>query len=45
MEKIHHMVKVHVIIQRRDTNVDFECWDGARYEVILGIVWLKQVNA
>jgi hypothetical protein len=39
------MVKVHVTIQRVDTKAYFESWNGTRYEVILGRVWLKQVNA
>ena len=25
--------------------VDFEGWDGARYEVILRMAWLKNVDA
>ena len=32
-------------IQGVDAEVDFEVWDGARYEVILGMAWLKEVDA
>ena len=28
-----------------DTKEDFKVWNEARYEVILGMVWLKQVDA
>jgi hypothetical protein len=38
------MVKVHVTIQRVDTKAYFESWNETRYEVILGLVWLKQVG-
>ncbi|MBE3102723.1 MAG: hypothetical protein IMZ40_00590, partial [Bacilli bacterium] len=41
----HRMLKVPVNIQGVDTEVDFEVWNGARYEVILGMAWLKQVDA
>ena len=41
----HRMLKVPVSIQGVDTEVDFEVWNGARYEVILGMAWLKQVDA
>ena len=41
----HRMLKVPVSIQGVDTEVDFEVWSGARYEVILGMAWLKQVDA
>ena len=33
----HRMLKV--------LEVDFEVWNGARYEVILDMAWLKQVDA
>ena len=40
----HPILKVPISIQRVDTMVDFEVWNGARYEVILGMAWLKQVD-
>ena len=39
------MLKVPVNIQGMDTLVDFEVWNGVRYEVILGMEWLNQVDA
>ena len=41
----HRMLKVPVSIQGVDTKVDFEVWNGVRYKVILGMAWLKQVDA
>ena len=41
----HCMLKVLVNIQGVDTLMDFEVWNGARYEVILGMGWLNQVDA
>lgn len=38
---IQRMLKVHVNIQ----GVNTEVWVGARYEVILEMVWLKHVDA
>jgi hypothetical protein len=41
----HWLVNVLVSIQRVDTIVDFEVWNRARYNVILGMVWLQEVDA
>ena len=41
----HRMLKIPVNIQGVDTLVDFKVWNGARYEVILGMGWLNQVDA
>ena len=41
----HRMLKVLVNIQGVDTLVDFEVWNEARYEMILGMGWLNQVDA
>ena len=35
--KTHRVLRNHVSIQGMDTEADFEVWDGARYEVILGM--------
>ena len=40
----HRVLKVHVNMQGVNTEADFEVWDGTRYEVILGMAWLKEVN-
>jgi hypothetical protein len=40
-----HLVNVPISIQGVDTLADFEVWNGARYDVILGMTWLKQVDA
>jgi hypothetical protein len=34
-----------VNIQEVNTEANFEIWDGASYEVILGMAWPKEVNA
>lgn len=34
----HYMLRVLVIIRGVDTSANFEVWNGARYEVILGVV-------
>ena len=39
------MLKVYVNIQGVDTKVDIEVWNEARYEVILDMAWLKQMDA
>ena len=41
----HRVLRVPVSIQGVNTEADFEVWDGARYEVILGMAWLKEVDA
>ena len=42
---IHCILKFPVNIQGVDRLVDFEVWNGARYEVIFGMGWLNQVDA
>ena len=39
------VLRASVNIQGVNTEADFEVWDGARYEVILGMTWLKEVDA
>jgi len=41
----HHILNAPVSIQGVETKVNFEVWNGARYNVILGMVWLRQVDA
>jgi hypothetical protein len=41
----HRVLRVPVNIQGVNTEADFEVWDGVRYEVILGMAWLKEVDA
>jgi hypothetical protein len=33
------MLRVLVDIEEMNIEVDFEVWDGARYEVVLGMAW------
>lgn len=41
----HRVLEVPVDIQGVNTCADFEVWSGARYDVILGMAWLCQVDA
>jgi hypothetical protein len=36
----HHLVNIRISIQ-----ANFEIWNGACYDVILGIAWLQEVDA
>ena len=42
---IHRVLRVPVSIHGVDTEEDFEVWDGARYEVILGMTWLYRMHS
>jgi hypothetical protein len=42
---MHRMLRVPVNIQGVNTEAYFEVWDGARYEVILGMAWFEEVDA
>jgi hypothetical protein len=41
----HRLVNVPISIQGVHTTADFEVWNGARYDVILGMAWLREVDA
>jgi hypothetical protein len=41
----HRLVNVPISIQGVNTTADFEVWNGARYDVILGMAWLREVDA
>ena len=41
----HRVLNVPISIQGVETTADFEVWSGARYDVILGMAWLRQVDA
>ena len=41
----HCLANILVGIQGVDTIVDFEIWNEARCDVILGLAWLQQVDA
>ena len=39
------MLRVPVNIRGVNTEADFNVWDKAQYELILGMAWLKEVDA
>lgn len=41
----HRMFQVLVNIQGVDTKVDFKIWNRTKFEVIMSMAWLKQVEA
>ena len=41
----HCVLRVPINIQRMNTEANFEIWDAARYEMIPGMAWLKEVDA
>jgi len=41
----YYILNAPVSIQGVETKVDFEVWNGAHYDVILGMAWLRQVDA
>jgi hypothetical protein len=41
----HRLVNIPISIQGVDTIMDFKVWNGARYDVILGMAWLREVDA
>jgi hypothetical protein len=41
----HRLINVPVSIQGVHTTADFEVWNGAMYDVILGMAWLREVDA
>jgi hypothetical protein len=40
----HCILKVLVNIQGIHTSSDFEVWNGGQYNIILGMVWMSQVD-
>lgn len=40
----HRVLNVPISIQGVETTADFEVWSGARYDVILGMAWLREVD-
>lgn len=40
----HRILKVLVSIQGIHTLSNFEVWNGGKYNIILGMVWMSQVD-
>jgi len=41
----HCILNAHMSIQRVETKVNFEVWNGVYYDVIFDMAWLHQVDA